>query len=75
MKPTNLVSQKYKILVIAKLLKYQSKLVSNVESKEMASLRISKLFKLVQWTPLNGITDNGINRLMGSNLAHLTSPK
>jgi hypothetical protein len=30
---------------------------------------------LIQWTPLNGITDNGINRLMGSNLAHLTSPK
>jgi hypothetical protein len=25
--------------------------------------------------PVNGITDNGINRLMGSNLTHLTSPK
>ncbi len=47
MKPTNLMSQKYEILVITKLLKYQSKLVSNVESKEMASLRISKLYKLV----------------------------
>jgi hypothetical protein len=30
---------------------------------------------IVQWTPLNGITDNGINRLMRSNLAHLTSPE
>ncbi len=29
----------------------------------------------VHWTPLNRITDNGINRLMGSNLSHLTSPK
>ncbi len=29
----------------------------------------------VQWTPLNGIMDNGINRLMGSNLSYLTSPK
>jgi hypothetical protein len=25
--------------------------------------------------PLNRITDNGINRLMGSNVFHLTSPK
>jgi hypothetical protein len=24
---------------------------------------------------VNGITDNGINRLMGSNLSHLTNPK
>jgi hypothetical protein len=29
----------------------------------------------LQWAPLNGITDNGINRLMGSNLSHLTVPK
>ncbi len=29
----------------------------------------------VQWAPLNGITDNGINRLMGSNLSHLSNPK
>ena len=39
--------------------------------------KISKKYrtKKIQWMPLNGITDNGINRLMGSNLAHLTSPK
>jgi hypothetical protein len=30
---------------------------------------------MIQWTPHNGITDNGINQLMGSNLAHLTIPK
>ncbi len=29
----------------------------------------------VQWTLLNGITDNVINRLMWSNLSRLTSPK
>ncbi len=29
----------------------------------------------VQWVPLNGITDNGINQLMESNLSWLTSPK
>jgi hypothetical protein len=26
--------------------------------------------KLIQWEPLNGITDNGINRLMGSILPY-----
>jgi hypothetical protein len=31
--------------------------------------------KQIQWMPLNGITDNGINRLMVSNLSHLTNPK
>jgi hypothetical protein len=31
--------------------------------------------KKIQWMPLIGITDNGINGLVGSNLAHLTSPK
>jgi hypothetical protein len=31
--------------------------------------------KYVQWAPLNGIMDNGINRLMESNLSRFTSPK
>jgi hypothetical protein len=31
------------------------------------------LFADIQWTLLNGITDNRINRLMGSNLSHVTS--
>jgi hypothetical protein len=30
---------------------------------------------VIQWTPLNGIADNGINRLMGSNLSHLSRSK
>ncbi len=29
----------------------------------------------MQWAALNGIMDNGINRLMGSNLPYLISPK
>jgi hypothetical protein len=29
----------------------------------------------IQWGPFNGVTDNGINQLMESNLSHLTSPK
>ena len=29
----------------------------------------------LQWTPVNKIMDNGINRLMGSNCSWLTSPK
>ncbi len=29
----------------------------------------------LQWAPLNGITDNGINRLIGSNLSDLINPK
>ena len=29
----------------------------------------------IQWAPLNGITDNRINRLMASNLSRMTSPK
>ncbi len=32
-------------------------------------------FNIIQWAPLNGITDNRINRLMGSNLSRMTSPK
>ncbi len=30
---------------------------------------------VIQWAPLNGITDNRIKRLMGSNLSLLTNPK
>jgi hypothetical protein len=30
---------------------------------------------VLQWAPLNGITDYGTNRLMGSNLSYLTNPK
>ena len=30
---------------------------------------------MLQWTPLNGITDNGINLLIESNKSRLTSPK
>ena len=29
----------------------------------------------IQWMPLNGITDNGINRLMELDLYRFTSPK
>ncbi len=29
----------------------------------------------IQWAPLNGIMDNGINWLMGPNLYHLTNPQ
>ncbi len=32
-------------------------------------------YQQVQWVSLNGITDNGINQLMESNLSWLTSPK
>jgi nuclear pore complex protein Nup62 len=31
--------------------------------------------KVLQWMPINGITVNGIIRLMGSNLTRFTSPK
>ncbi len=30
---------------------------------------------LLQWMPLNGITDNGINQLMESEVSRFTSPK
>jgi hypothetical protein len=30
---------------------------------------------MIQWGPLNGITDNGISRLMESYLSWLTNPK
>ncbi len=30
---------------------------------------------MLQWVPLKGITDNGIKRLMGSNLSRLTKPQ
>ncbi len=33
------------------------------------------LYCSIQWTPLNGITDNGLNRLMESDISRFTSPK
>jgi hypothetical protein len=40
------------------------------QNTSMCSLKF-----LVKWAPLNGITDNGIYRLMGSTLSHLTNPR
>ena len=36
---------------------------------------MSYRFVKIQWMPLNGITDNGINRLMESNLSRFSRPK
>ena len=33
------------------------------------------LMLVLQWTPLKGITDIGVNRLMGSKLSRVTSPQ
>ncbi len=34
-----------------------------------------RIVNAIQWAPLNGITDNRINRLLGLNLSRIPSPK
>jgi hypothetical protein len=36
---------------------------------------IKKFHLIIQWAPLNGIADNGINCLGGLNLSRKTNPK
>jgi hypothetical protein len=48
------------------------RLGNNCEGSRLQDLNRNNL---IQWAPLNGITDNRINRLIASNLSRMTRPK
>ncbi len=54
------------IQIRAWLLKWKISNASWIKQKEKKFENCSSKIKIIQWAPLNGITDNGISRLLGS---------